>query len=324
MTQRSSLPKDEPAAGVRGYATDLGLLAVAAIWGVNFSVTKIVLSELDPLALNALRFPLALLALGLVVRRTPGPLWPAREDVGRIVALGLLGNVLYQLCFIYGLDWTRAGNASLLLSTTPVWTLLFSAAAGHERPTPHVALGVGGTLAGMALVVLGGGGEVSLGSDTLRGDLVMVVASVLWATYTVAGRDPVGRYGPLRMTTWTVVVGTPVLVAMGAPAVLDTDLAAVSPGAWAGVVYAGLFSIGIAYLLWYRGVRDLGNNRTAVYSNLVPVFGLATAWIWLGEQPSGLQLAGAAVILGGLTLARLAQSPGPSSTRPSVTPSSLR
>ena len=304
--------------------TDLGLVAVAVIWGVNFTVMKTVLGELGPLALNALRFPLAAVVLALMVRGTPGARLPRREDVPRVLFLGLLGNVAYQLCFIYGLDWTRAGNASLLLSATPVWTLLLSAAAGHERPTPAVAAGVVGTLGGMVLVVLGGSSDVSLGSSTLRGDLTMVVAGMLWATYTVAGRTPVARYGPLRMTTWTVAVGTPVLVALGAPDVARTDLPGVSAGAWAGVVYSGLFSIGVAYLLWYRGVRDLGNNRTAVYSNLVPVVALLAAWVWLGEVPGGLQITGAGVILVGLTLTRLAQSPGPSSARPSVTPSSLR
>jgi drug/metabolite transporter (DMT)-like permease len=312
------------AASPHGYHTDLGLLAVAAIWGVNFSVTKLVLAELGPLALNALRFPLALAALALVVFTIPGPRMPRRQDIGRIVALGLLGNVAYQLCFIYGLDWTRAGNASLLLSTTPVWTLLLSAASGHELPSARGVVGVGGTLVGMALVVLGGGLDVSLGSGTMRGDMIMVCASVLWAAYTVAGRTPVARYGALRVTTWALLVGTPVIVAMGIPSVARTDLGAVSTGAWAGVVYAGVLSIGVAYLLWYRGVRVLGNNRTAVYSNLVPVVGLFTAWVWLGERPSALQLGGALVILAGLTVARLDQSPGPSSASPSVTPSSLR
>ncbi len=80
-----------------------------------------------------------------------------------------------------------------------------------------------------------------------------------------------------------------------------------SPGAWVGVAYAGFLSIGLAYLLWYRGVERLGNNRTAVYSNLVPVAALLTAWLWLGEVPTAVQLLGAVVILSGLTTARLAQ-----------------
>ncbi|HCW78153.1 MAG TPA: hypothetical protein DG084_03480, partial [Gemmatimonadetes bacterium] len=114
--------------------TDFGLIALAAIWGVNFSIVKVALNELEPLAFNALRFPLAAAALGWIVFRGTEDLMPQREDVPRILLLGLIGNVLYQLAFIIGLDWTYAGNASLLLATTPVWTVILSAAAGHEQP----------------------------------------------------------------------------------------------------------------------------------------------------------------------------------------------
>jgi drug/metabolite transporter (DMT)-like permease len=99
---------------------------------------------------------------------------------------------------------------------------------------------------------------------------------------------------------------------MGVPSLLSTDFSAVSTGAWFGVLFSGVFGIGVAYLLWYRGVQRLGNSRTAVYSNLVPVAALITAWIWLGEVPTGPQIAGAGVILVGLSVARLAQSPEPS------------
>jgi drug/metabolite transporter (DMT)-like permease len=308
----------------RTLTTDFGLLALAGIWGVNFSVVKIVLDELEPLALNALRFPLAVLALAIVLQRSPGPRYPSREDLPRIVALGLLGNVAYQLCFIYGIDWTGAGNASLLLSTTPAWTVLMSSLAGHERPTPWVGVGIFATLIGMALVVLGRGDTVTLGIETLRGDLLLVIASILWSTYTVASRNTIAHYGALRMTAWTLYVGTPLLILLGIPSLTRTDLASVSWSVWAGVAYAGFLSIGLAYLLWYRGVQALGNNRTAVYSNLVPVAALFTAWLWLGEVPAQLQLLGAAIVLAGLTVARLAQPPVAPSPDPSGSPSSDR
>jgi len=299
----------------RDLSTDLGLLLLAAIWGINFSVMKAVLVELEPLALNALRSPLAAAALFLVVSRGRARWVPARSDVPRVLALGVLGNVAYQLCFIYGIDWTMAGNASLLLSTTPVWTVLLSAALGHERPTRWVLAGVLATLVGMLLVVVGRGDALALGSATLRGELLMVLASILWSTYTVLGRAPVARYGSLRMTAWTLWVGTPVLVLLGLPTLRRTELAGVSPAAWLGVAYAGFLSIGLAYLLWYRGVERLGNNRTAIYSNLVPVAALITAWLWLGEVPTPVQLSGAAVILVGLTVAWLGQLPEPISLR---------
>ena len=167
----------------RDLGTDLGLLALAAIWGINFTVVKIVLGELDPLALNALRFPLASAAMVLLVRAVPGPRWPERRDWGRVVLLAVLGNVVYQVCFIVGLDWTFAGNASLLLATVPVWTVILSAAYGHERPGPWVWFGVSATFVGMILVILGGSTELALGGETLRGDLLMVVAAATSAMY---------------------------------------------------------------------------------------------------------------------------------------------
>jgi drug/metabolite transporter (DMT)-like permease len=299
----------------RDLAADLGLVGLAVIWGLNFSVLKVVLRELDPLALNALRFPVAAATLWLLARGA-GPVPPlARADLPRIVLLGILGHVVYQLCFIIGIDWTLAGNASLLLATTPVWTMMLSASAGHERPAPLAVLGVAVTVAGMSLVVMGRGEVVDLGSRTVRGDLLMILAAMLWSFYTVGGRGPVARYGALRLTAWTLWVGTPLVVVLGIPSLRATDLRSVTPGAWLGVVYAGVLSISVAYVLWYRGVRRLGNNRTAVYSNLVPVAALLTAWLWLGEVPTPLQGVGAAVVLSGLTLARLAHAPGPSSRR---------
>ena len=284
--------------------TDGGLLVLALIWGVNFSVIKVALGELHPLAFNALRFPIASLVLLVLVRASGRLRLPDRADWPRIAVLGLLGNVVYQMLFIYGIDRTTAGNASLLLATTPIWTLLLTVVSGHERPSPLVWLGVVGTAAGMGLVVAGGEG-LEMGSASLAGDALMVGASILWSIYTVGAKTLIHRYGSLETTAWTLWVGTMGLVVLGGPALTRVVPGDVSPMAWAAVLYAGTFALSIAYAIWYRGVRKLGNARTAAYSNLVPVIALATAWMWLGERPGALQAMGAVVILMALSLARL-------------------
>lgn len=302
----------------RDRATDLGLLALAVIWGVNFSVVKAVLGVLDPMALNALRFPMAAVVMAAVVSRLPGPPLEAGDRI-RLVLLGLLGNVAYQMTFILGVDATLAGNASLLLATSPVWTVLLSTALGHEEPNGLVFLGSALTLGGMALVVLGGGQAMGLDRETLRGDALMIGAAILWAAYTVSSGRYVRKYGAIRVTAWTLWIGTPVLILLGIPALVATPWPAVSAWVWAGVAYAGVLSVGVAYALWYRGVIRLGSSRTALYSNLVPVVALLTAWAWLGEVPGTLQVSGAAVILGGISLARwghrVLYSAGPNSLR---------
>ena len=133
----------------------------------------------------------------------------------------------------------------------------------------------------------------------------MIGASLSWAFYTVGSRSLIERYGSVQFTAWTLWTGALGLCLIGLPDVLRTDLTAVSRGAWLGVLYAGALSIGLAYLIWYYGVRQIGNTRTATYSNLVPVVALAAAWIQLNEVPSPGQLLGAAVILGGITLAQV-------------------
>jgi drug/metabolite transporter (DMT)-like permease len=277
---------------------------MVVIWGINFPVAKAALAELSPTAFNALRFPLAAATLYLALRFRGRVRLPAPGDRMRVLVLGILGNVFYQQFFIFGLDNTRAGTASVLLAATPIITALLSALAGHERLRLGVWLGVLATFAGILLVVAAGG-DAAPGEASLLGDLLMVGASLSWAVYTVGSRDLIVRYGPLQFTAWTLWVGTAGLCLIGLPAVLRTDLMAVSAGAWVGVFYAGALSIGIAYLIWYYGVTHLGNTRTAAYSNLTPLVALLAAWLQLGEVPAAGQVAGAGVIIAGVTLAQV-------------------
>lgn len=285
---------------------ELDLLALVVIWGVNFTVVKVVLREVDPLAFNALRFPFAALTVWILLRAQGRRLCPRPRDRARVAWLSLLGHVAYQAFFILGLSVTLAGNASLMLATVPMWIAILSPALGHERFSWIILGGVGITMAGLTLVILGGSAGMALGGETLRGDLLMLCSAVVWALYTVLGRRAVRRNGALEMTAWTLWLGTPALVLMGLPGLLRTDFGSLSAGAWIGIAYAGVLAIGIAYFIWYRGVQRLGSSRTAVYSNLVPVAAILTAWLWIGETPRALQLLGAGVILAGIAVVRLA------------------
>lgn len=296
-------PRVAPRAARRRHTlwVDLGLLLTATIWGLNFTVVKAALVEIEPLAFNALRFPCAAVAVWFLVRGSGRRLLPPRKDWGIVLLLGIAGHVTFQMGFILGLDWTHTGNAALLLSTSPVWVLVISFAMGRERLNPAILAGVFTTVAGMAILISGGPGE--LGTARL-GDLLVLSAAVSWGAYTVFGRRMVRRRGALQMTAWTLWAGLPFIILAGVPDLVRMDWSAVSLQAWLGVVYAGVFAIGIAYLLWYQGVRRIGQNRTSVYQNLVPVLALFSAWLWLSEIPTAQQLLGAGVILSGVVVAR--------------------
>jgi drug/metabolite transporter (DMT)-like permease len=287
------------------FRTDLGLLILTLVWGVNFAVVKGALVDIPAMAFNALRFPLASLTVYLILRaRGPLPSFE-RRDLGRILFLGVAGNGVYQLLFIHGLDRTSAGNTALLLATVPVWAALLSALLREGTLDRYVVGGIMATLAGMVLVILGGDAQLQVGASTLAGDLMAAGAAFLWATYTVGSRGLILRYGSVPVTAWTLWVGTVVLVILGIPDLVTMDWGGIPAlSGWGAVGFAGVFALGLSYLLWYRGVHRLGSARTAAYSNLVPVVALLTAWALLGEVPSALQWGGAVVILGGIVLAR--------------------
>jgi len=295
--------------GGRRFSPDLAIVLLVLIWGSNFSVVKAALGQFEPLAFNAVRFVLASVLLGGFVVVTGLRLRFERRDVPRLVGLGLLGNLGYQVLFIYGIDGTLAGNAALMLSAVPLIVAVMSVALKHETIGRAGWAGVILSISGIALIVWGSSRGLNFGIDTVRGDLTMLAAAVAWSAYTVLSSPYVRKYGALPVTASTMWVGTIGLVGASVPVLRSQDWASISALAWGGLVYSGAFSIALAYVLWYYGVRHLGSSRTAVYSNTVPIVALFVAWLTLREVPSWVQIVGATMILGGIGLARVRRRP---------------
>lgn len=298
MKTRSASTHDGKAA----FRAELGLLLLVIIWSVNFSVLKVGLAAFEPYAFNALRFPMAAIFLTATLHLQGGIPLPDREDLRRVIVLGVLGHVIYQLFFINGMDLTRAGNGALMLATAPVYTLLLSKLAGHEQVSLAAAGGMVATMVGVGLVIGSGGGPLTFSSETVVGDLLVMAAAALWAAYTVGARKIVRKYSALTLLVWTLCIGSVLLILIGIPELVRVEAA--SPMAWGAVAYAGLLGIGLGQLLWYRGVKLIGNTRTAVYQNMVPIGAIAVAWMWLDEVPNAGQLAGAAIVVGGVAVVR--------------------
>ncbi|MFQ6058942.1 MAG: DMT family transporter [Anaerolineae bacterium] len=285
-------------------ATDLMLLTLVLIWGVNFSVVKGALAEMSPLSFNALRFALASILTLILLRITESDLSFPRGDWGRLLLLGLVGHTAYQLLFINGLARTRAGNSSLILATTPIFVALLSAVLGIERIRGRAWLGIFLSFAGIFLIVESSGKGLGLASQTLTGDILTLFGTLCWSTYTVLSKPMLGRYSPLKLTGLTMSTGTFFLILFSLPQLAEQDWGAVSWQSWLGLIYSFSLAIALGYIVWYTGVRRIGSARTAIYSNLIPVVALTVAWFTLGERIASLQLVGAAVILVGIYLTR--------------------
>jgi len=284
-------------------SNDLLMLSVSLIWGINFSVLKVVLESMTPLAFNGLRFSLATAVMLIILVWRGESFRIARRDALPIFMLGVVGHTLYQVVFITGMARTTPANASLLMATSPIFVVIYGAVLGIERPNHWTWIGILLSFLGI-LLLIGGSGGVSLGAAHLLGDLLVLIAAMLWAAYTTGSKPLLARYTPLKLTTLSMVAGAVPLVIICIPQLRAQDWGAVGPGAWAGVFYSAIFSVVLAYLAWYTSVQRVGSARTAVYSNLTPVVAIIVAWVALGQALAPLQIVGALVVLTGVMVTR--------------------
>ncbi|MGN8224551.1 DMT family transporter [Gracilimonas sp. BCB1] len=289
----------------RPYLIDLSLILVAIIWALNFSIVKVSLREMDPYSFNALRFIFATALLWYVARKRGHTLKVEKEHFWKLVGIGIVGNLFYQLFFIIGVNYTYAANAAVMLGTIPIWVALLSQFFTDEKLTLLKGFGVLFAFAGVTLIIMGGQDTLSFESETFLGNIITLVAAVCWATYTILSRKYLAVYSPIQYSAFMSVVGLIALLIVGLPFLVKLDWSQISYIGYGGIFYSGALSIGLAYIIWNNGVKMIGAVRTAAYQNLVPVLGLIFGLVLLGEELSVLQYIGAGLVITGIVLARL-------------------
>lgn len=282
--------------------TDVLLLVMALVWGGNYIVVKYGTQVLAPLAFNSSRIILATVVLwsAVLLRRTA---MPARRDLLGLLALGVLGNGIYQIFFVEGLARTRASDAALVLAASPAIIEVIGWMRGLERTGWRGMAGIALSLAGIGLVVSGGGNAA--GGSSLAGFALVVAACICWSLYSVLLKPYTERVDGVTLSAVTLAGGIVPMLIAAAPSLAATQWRALGALAWGAVAYSGLLALVLAYLFWYRGVRVLGPTRASMYANLQPLFAILIAWAVLGEAPRVVQIAGAACIMTGLLLTRI-------------------
>jgi len=276
------------------------LLLVVVIWGFNFSFVKWVISRIHPLAFNVIRFSLAsLLILSLLWVREGWRSMPV-ADVLKMAVLGILGHSVYQIFFIKGLSLTTAGNSSLLIATSPIWTALISAGLKKDEVTKKAWLGIVLAFVGVFLVTLGGGGKISFASSKTTGDLLTLTAALALSLYTVLSRDLLERYSPLRLTAVTMFFGMVGLWIFAGRRVVTQDWSSLSLNSFGVIVYSAVFAVVVGYVVWFTAVRTVGPTRAAVFNNMTPIVAFSVAFILLGEPVGWLQLLGGLTVITGV------------------------
>ncbi len=283
---------------------DLALIGVTTAWGGNMIVIKSALAEMHPLAFNVCRFVLAVGLMWSLLALRERDFSVSPREFRWLLLTGLVGNTVYQLFFINGINLSTAGNTAFMVATAPVWVALIAGLSRTEFLYPRGWVGIAVCLFGVTLIIFGSGQRVALGEISVRGDLLTLAGAFCWASYTLMARPILVDHSPLKVTTYAMTLGLIPFTVISLPTLLAQDWTNISGASWFAVAYSGVFALTLGYVGWSWGVRMLGGTRTAVYNNLTPVVAGALGWIFLRESWTPLRFLGAATILVGLYLVR--------------------
>lgn len=229
-----------------------------------------------------------------------------REDWPRIILLGLLNIPINQLLFIWGVQYGSAPNAALAYALSPAFVVILLAVSLRSVPSRRRLIGIATAIIGTVIVVVDKGADVS--ARFMLGNIMVLCASMAWATYTVLGRRLAMKYGGFHVTALTMLVGLLLYVPMYAiipvpidVAPLTTQVAGISPLAtWFQLAYLGIITSGLGFGLWYMALARLDAARLSVFNNLQPILTTLLAWAVLGQRPTAVFVVGGVIALAGV------------------------
>lgn len=296
------LAKSKSKNKLRNYLQDktylLAVIGAVLIWSVSFVATKVAFKTFGPLTLRALRFIFAAVLLGSILFMQRGFKLPEPGDLGRLLAGGVLGITIYFAMENLGVKLATAADAALIVASYPAITMLLEAIFYHIKVSWIKFSGVGLAIFGVYLIVCDSSNVP--GTNRYIGDLILVATGIVWAFYNFVTRKVVNKYPTILITFYQIVAG----------AIAFIPLAWLEWSEWRmptmysiiALLYLGIFCSVIAFFLYAYGLKKLASSSAVTLMNLVPVFGVFFAVLFLHEPVSVIQLLGGLIVITGIII----------------------
>jgi drug/metabolite transporter (DMT)-like permease len=305
----SAISYDGAAASASRAQLYARLTLVALFWGATFIAGRRLALEMPHFVAAAARYLVATAALlAYLWEREGGLPRPTRQQWLGICVLAATGIFAYNAFFFGALARLPAGRAALIIATNPAVTALAAWLVFRLRFAWWQWLGVVVAFVGVSIVV--SRGELSTLASTAigTGEALMLCGVLSWMVYTLVGRAMMQRpraLSPLATTAYASGVGLLLLAAAAAFELPQVQWARLGWAELAAVGYLGLVGTAVAFVWFYEGVKQIGAAQAAVFTNLVPVFGVALAVMVLGEPLLASMVVGGLVALAGVSLTNL-------------------
>jgi drug/metabolite transporter (DMT)-like permease len=289
------------------------LALTALFWGGAFIAGRLLALELPHFVAATGRYGVATAALFVFLWLREGslPKPTARQWLG-ISLLGATGVFLYNAFFFSALAELSASRAALIIATNPALTAVATWLVFRQRFAWWQWAGVATAFAGVAIVV--SRGDIALVSDAFGlGEVLMFGGAVSWVVYTLVGRSLMQRQdalSPLATTAYASGVGLLLLASAAIFELPQVQWNRIGITELVAMGYLGLLGTAVGFVWFYEGVKALGAARASVFTNLVPVFGVALGVLLLGEPLLASMIVGGVVTLAGVSLTNVSSEKG--------------
>jgi drug/metabolite transporter (DMT)-like permease len=287
---------------MKNAATHVKLLIVAAIWGLGWVAGRVAARDIPPFTAGWARYILAVGCFLVFLKVTKQWVLPNKKQWKLIVAIGFLSTFLYQAFFMYGMKWTAAGDASLMITFNPLFTAILAVPFLGEKFDKRLASGLLLAVTGVAVLAWYSPNVDIPVNERLLGDALIGLSALSWACTTIlmkkamTGEDAMS---PLHLTVWSSVAGlviqTPAAIWEYSQVGFPTDA---SIEAWSWLAFLAIFSTVLSYVWFADGIKKIGASKTSFYVYLVPIFGIFSGWLLLDEK-LGISLAVSFILIAG-------------------------
>ena len=266
------------------------LTLATLLWAGNAIAGRVLVGSISPISLSAVRWGLAaliLLPLGWKVFKPSSALW---QNKGRFLVLGLLGVGSYNVLLYLALQTSTAINVTLIGASMPIWMLFIGAVFYKVRPTLLQMVGAVVSLVGVTVVLTRGEPTSLLSMEVVMGDLLIMLATILWAFYSWMISRP--GESTERQWPWAEFLMAQVLIGfmwtmLFEGAEIATGHAFIDLNYWTGalIIFVAIGPSLIAYRCWGMGVNGAGPTVAAFFANLIPLFTALLSAAILGDPP---------------------------------------
>ena len=282
----------------------LSMVFCNVMWGLSFIASKHALSSgFSPMALALVRYAMATACLLPMTLIREKRLRLCRKDLLPMALSGLMGITLYYFFEYQGISRTSTVNASLILAAIPILTMVVEAVVDRRRMRGAQIAGAVISVAGTAIIVLGGSSE---GAASLAGDLLILGASVVWVAYIFISRKLRDGYSSLSMNTWQALIALVTLIPM---ALADPcDLGAIPASGWLAAAVLAVICSALCYWLYGNALHEMSPLASAIFINLIPLTTLIGGVMLLGETLTWQAALGGAMIIGSIFLVNMTEA----------------